>query len=289
MGLARSPEERRILETLELVKEGRVYSLAQTRFRGMPLFPGHPRFEVLSYRTPHGLRVAREETWGPGNDVCLGYMSELIQGTTHTGAHIDALAHMTIGDDDRWFSGTASENLGDFGPTKGDASELEPIWARGVLFDVPRFRGVGFLEKAAPIDAAELEAIAKSRDIDIRPHDVVLVRTGYMAHWPDPQRMAENAGPGPDITAARWLAERGIAATGSDTETYEVQPCPDPGTPRNPQPVHTFLLIEQGIYILESLNLEELSRDEITEFLFVALPLKIRGGTGSMIDPIAVI
>jgi len=115
------------------------------------------------------------------------------------------------------------------------------------------------------------------------------VRTGYMSHWPDEERMAEHRGPGPDLSAALWLAERGVAATGSDTETYEVQPAPDPGTPANPQPVHTALLIERGIYLLESLDLEELARDRVYEFLFVALPLKIRGATGSMVDPIAVV
>ena len=53
--------------------------------------------------------------------------------------------------------------------------------------------------------------------------------------------------------------------------------------------MHTLLLIEKGIYIMESLYLEELARDGVCEFLFVALPIKIRGATGSMIDPIAVI
>jgi kynurenine formamidase len=82
--------------------------------------------------------------------------------------------------------------------------------------------------------------------------------------------------------------ECGVVATGSDTETYEVQPAPDPGDPANPQPVHTHLLIEHGVYIMESLDLEQLAHDGVYEFLFVALPLKIRGATGSMIDPVAV-
>ena len=91
------------------------------------------------------------------------------------------------------------------------------------------------------------------------------------------------------ISAARWLLERGVVATGTDTETYEVQPAPDPGPTGNPQPAHTLLLIDNGIYIMESLDLEALARDRVYEFLFVALPVKIRGATGSMIDPLAVI
>jgi kynurenine formamidase len=85
------------------------------------------------------------------------------------------------------------------------------------------------------------------------------------------------------------LVERGVVATGSDTETYEVQPAPDRGEPSNPQPVHTLLLIERGVYIIESLDLETLASEGVREFLFVALPLAIRGATGSMIDPVAVI
>ena len=61
------------------------------------------------------------------------------------------------------------------------------------------------------------------------------------------------------------------------------------GTPANPQPVHTLLLIENGIHLMESLDLEALARDRVYEFLFVALPLKIRGATASMVDPLAVI
>jgi kynurenine formamidase len=256
----------------------------------MPVFPGHPAFEVLGFRTPQGIRAAGEEPWGPGaNDAGLGYMSEIVFGTTHTGAHIDAHAHMTIGDDDHWHGGSAQTDLGDFGPLKGDASEFEPIWARGLLYDVPRHRGVEFLGKGEPVTADELREVGAAQGLDgPRAGDVVLVRTGYGVHWPNRERMAEHRGPGPDISVARWLAERGVVATGSDTETYEVQPAPDPGEPSNPQPVHAHLLIEHGIYLIESLDLEAIARDRVHEFLFVALPLKIRGATGSMIDPVAV-
>ncbi|MGH3033685.1 MAG: cyclase family protein [Gaiellaceae bacterium] len=279
-----------MLEATRLVREGRIYSLARERFRGMPLFPGHPQFEVLGYRTPQGLRATKEQPWGPDNDAGLGYMSEIVLGTTHTGAHIDARAHMTVGEDDRWFGGSARTDLGDFGPLKGDASELPPFWARGLLYDVPSFRGVASLGRGEPVGAEELRAAGSAQGIEEpREGNVVLVRTGYMQHWPDSERMAAHRGPGPDVSAARWLADCGVHATGSDTETYEVQPAPEPGTPSNPQPVHTHLLIEHGIYIMESLDLEELARDRAYEFLFVALPLKIRGATGSMIDPAAVV
>jgi kynurenine formamidase len=218
-------------------------------------------------------------------------MCEYVLATSHSGAHIDALAHMTIGEDDHWFCGAAATHLGDFGPTAGDATAIPPIWTRGVLFDVPRHRGVQSLGRGEPVSADELKIMAREAGLELGQGDVALVRTGYLSHWPDPTKLEAHRGPGPDLSAARWFAECGVIACGSDTETFEVQPAPaqDRGRPSNPQPVHTLLLIEKGIYIMESLYLEELARDGVSEFLFVALPVKIRGATGSMMDPIAVI
>src|SRR5215470_19815593 len=95
VGPIRDLPREQVLRAFALVREGKVIDLAVPRFRGMPLFPGHPAFEVHAFRTPHGIRVADEQPWGPGNDAQLGYMSELIMGTAHSGAHVDALAHMT--------------------------------------------------------------------------------------------------------------------------------------------------------------------------------------------------
>lgn len=288
MSLVPPPSPEQVLAATALVRTGRMYSLARERFRGMPLFPGHPSFEVLSYRTPQGLRAQGDEPWGPGNEAGLGYMSEYILGTAHTGAHVDAHAHMTVGPEDRWYGGSAQRDLGDFGPLVGDATEIPPLWARGVLYDVPGHRGVEALEAGEPVTGEELRAIEARAGVAAGAGDVALVRTGYMSFWPDPAALAAHRGPGPDLSAAELLAERGVLATGSDTETYEVQPAPDPGEPANPQPVHTLLLIERGIFLLESLDLEELAAAGVREFLFVALPLKIRGATGSMTDPVAV-
>jgi kynurenine formamidase len=279
-----------VLRALGLVRQGKVIDLAVPRFRGMPLFPGHPAFEVHAFRTPRGLRVAGDKPWGPHNDIGLGYMSEVVSGSMHSGAHIDALAHITIGPDARWYGGsTADQHLGDFGPTRSDGSKLPPILTRGVLLDVATYRGVDALPRGQPVTAEELQAVAQAEGVTVERWDVVLVRTGLLRHWPDEQKLAAHRGAGPDLSAARWLVERGVVATGSDTETYEVQPAPDPGVPSNPQPVHTHLLIEHGIYIMESIYLENLARERAYEFLFVALPIKIAGTTGSMIDPVAVV
>jgi kynurenine formamidase len=279
-----------VVRAAGLVRKGRLFSLAAPRYPGMPLFPGHPPFQVLNYRTPRGIRVAGAEPWGPINDAGLGYMAEYVMATSHSGAHMDALAHMTVGDEMRWYGGgNADEHLSDFGPTYLDASAMPPFFTRGVLLDAAGQRGLACLPKGSPIDAAELEAICAAEGVTVRPGDVVAIRTGYMGLWPDVEAMAAHKTPGPDFSAARWLLERGVVATGTDTETYEVQPAPDPGPTGNPQPVHTLLLIQNAVYLMESLDLEALARERAYEFLFVALPLKIRGATGSMVDPVAIV
>jgi kynurenine formamidase len=287
--IGRMPSEQ-VVGAAGLVREGRMISLAAARFPGMPLFPGHPPFQVLNYRTPRGIRVTGAQPWGPVNDAGLGYMAEYLMATSHSGAHIDALAHMTVGDDMHWFDGSrADEHLTDFGPNRLDASMMPPFFTRGVLLDAPAYRGLDCLPRGAPIDAAEMDAMCAAEGVEVRPWDVVVIRTGYMSLWPDAERMAAHKTAGPDISAARWLLDRGVVATGTDTETYEVQPAPDPGPTGNPQPVHTLLLIENGIYLMESLDLEALARQRVYEFLFVALPIKIRGATASMVDPVAIV
>ncbi len=280
----------KILEAAQSVKEGRWYSLATSRFPGMPLFPGHPPFQVLNYRTPPGIRAEAAQPWGPPNEVGLGYMAEYVMATSHSGAHVDALGHMTVGEDNHWYGGgNTAEHLTDKGPAVGDAEKLPPFFTRGVLLDAPGFRRIEALPAGSPVDAEEMQAIADWEGIEVRPWDVVLIRTGYLAFWPDGEKMALHKTAGPDISAAEWLLKRGVVATGTDTETYEVQPAPDRGSPANPQPVHTKLLIENGIYLMESVYLEEIARDRVYEFLFVALPVKIRGATGSMVDPLAMV
>ena len=290
VGPAGDQSTEEVLEVLRLPRRGKVFSLALPRFTGMPLFGSHPPFQVTMYRTPNGLRGDGVEPWGPHNEVNLQYMAESVSGTAHSGAHVDALAHMTIGEDDHWYGGgNAREHLGDRGPTVGDGSHLPPFIRRGVLLDVPGYLGLDALASHQPVDAEQLKAVAEHQGVSIRRGDVVLIRTGYLGAWPDARKMAMHTTAGPDITAAHWLLEQGVVATGSDTETYEVQPAPDPGSPANPQPVHTLLLIENGIYLFEGIYLEEVAEAEVYEFLFVALPLKIKGTTGSMLDPVAIV
>jgi hypothetical protein len=88
-----------------------------------------------------------------------------------------------------------------------------------------------------------------------------------------------------DLRAPRSLVNCGVVATGCDAETCDVQPAPDPGMPSNSQRVHTCLLIESGVYIMESLYLENLA----PESAFVAMPIKFACTTDSRLDAVAVV
>jgi kynurenine formamidase len=277
-----------ILAALGSVKAGLIYDLEVERFRGMPLHPAHPQIEIVSYRSPRGIRNQGDQAWlNADNDVKLAFNSELVLGTVHSGTHIDALAHITVGDDDHWHGGfTANEHLGDWGPLKGDATAIPPIITRGVLIDVAGHQGVDVLPGSVGISSADLKAALAAQRVELRPRDAVLIRTGYGSLYPDAERMKPHFGAGINADACRWLAEQGAVVVGGDTESLEQLPSADP---QNPHVGHTILLIEQGIHIIEMLYLEDLAADRQYEFAFITLPLKIRGATGSMIRPIAVV
>jgi kynurenine formamidase len=277
-----------VLAALQLARTGRVYDLEVERFRGMPLHPAHPQIEILTFRSPSGIQNQGDQAWlNEGNSENMAFISDLIVGTVHSGTHIDALAHVTVGEDNHWYGGNkASEKLGDWGPLVCDATALPPIVTRGVLLDVPGHKGVDVLAKGEGISAEDLQAVAAAQGVEVRPKDTVLVRTGYTSLYPDAERMAEHAGPGIDSSAARWLVDQGVVAVAGDTEALEQLPCADPN---NPHAVHTILLVENGVYIIEMARMEELAADKAYEFMFVALPLQIRGATGSMIRPIAIV
>ena len=139
--MAGFPREQ-VVQAALMIRTGTVVSLAGVRFPGMPLFPGHPPFQVLNYRTPRGIRSTGAQPWGPVNDAGMGYMAEYIMATSHSGAHVDALAHMTVGPDMHWYGGgNSDEHLSDFGPLVGDA----PAWScrRGCFITARRWLGRG--------------------------------------------------------------------------------------------------------------------------------------------------
>ena len=124
--------------------------------------------------------------------------------------------------------------------------------------------------------------------VELRPGDVVLIRTGWGRYWHEAGRFFDTARgiPGITVEAATWLADRRVSMVGADT----------PGVEHISQlakfgalPVHRLLLVDKGIHLLETADLEELSAMAVREFVFVATPLRLRGASGSPVRPLALV
>lgn len=262
-------------ETLRLLEEAQLYDLEQPRYFGAPTFTAHaPGFQYsLHRRHEPGLGEARTSASG------------LIVTVDHSGTHIDALCHQ-------------AENLVMYGGRGVDASvqtptgftelgveTISPIVARGVLLDVAGQKGVDRLPAGTFVTASQLEAAAREAQVVPARGDVVLVRTGNGALWQDPGEYER--GPGMSTDASAWLAKQQPRAVGADNLAWDLIGYRDPEF--GSLPGHVVLIVRHGIHILENLFLEELARDSRREFLFVCLPLKMRGATGSPVRPLAVV
>jgi len=289
IGLIHIKQPQDILSAVSLVGKGEVYDLDSGRWSGMPLFPAHPPFIITSYRSPHGWRNQHDfDGWLGKNSVNMGLNTEIIIGTVHTGTHIDALNHITCGDDSHWHGGyNEADFLGDFGPLTAEASSIAPFICRGVLIDIAAYKGVDILPGADHINVPDVEGALAKQGMEVREGDAVLFRTGYMQVWGrDPELQTQHYGSGIDHDVATWLGEKGVVLVGADTESVERNPSADP---ENPHPVHIELLVRRGIHILELVHVEDLASDGVHEFLFLCLPLRIKGATGSMVRPVAIV
>jgi kynurenine formamidase len=257
---------------IDVLSSAKVYDLAQPYFTGMPHHPSHPPF-LFSLVKSHG------EYLGPiGNSSA----SDAIAMGSHVGTHIDALCHFSCGG--KLYGGDDAAGLQSYGGglRRHSIDTVPPILRRGVLLDIATTAGLDVLPADFEILPAHLEAAAAASGVEVRAGDVVLLRTGWARYFRDPGKfIAQVHGPGPCLAGAQWLSSRGIFAAGSDTVAFE-------RVPDLAMPVHVHLLVEHGIHIIECLNLDELAAAKEREFLFVALPLKLEGATGSPIRPIAV-
>ena len=263
----------------------RLYDLSVEYFVGMPSWHllGDPRYQFWLTHTPRGTAVDDPVGVGRSGNDEVAYTGDAVSMYTHTGTHIDALNHFGL-HGEVWNGFKADEHLGDRGWRKAGVEAFPPIVARGVLIDVAAHHGRTVLPDGYRITRADLEGALAAQGTALAPGDVVMIRGGRMTAWPDVDRYVLNQ-PGLSLEAARWLAEaRQAMVIGGDNLSLEHFPV-EPG--HNWIPVHTYLLAERGIPIVEVANLEELSRDRVYEFAFIAASLKFRGASAAPFRPIA--
>ncbi|WP_214104733.1 cyclase family protein [Acrocarpospora catenulata] len=254
----------------------RIYDLAVRLQPGMTRHPAHPPY-AFALSKLHG-----QHNYPDG----ISSSMEVFTTGAHVGSHVDALGH--ISKDGRIFGDRDVTRLQS--PTGGlevaDAEEIPPLVGRGHLIDAERLFGRP-LTPADGIGPDELESWFADRE-EPGPGSIVLVRTGWMRYFDDMDRylgLVDDGLPGVTRAGAEWLSSRGILAGGSDTMNFEHKPAMAIVSLK----VHLHFLVERGLYIMESLNLENLAAAEAWDFTFFALPLRIKGATGSPLRPIAIV
>ena len=254
----------------------RVFDLAVPLEPGLPRHPNHPPFAFVLVKM-HG------ESNYPGG---ISTSMEMFATGGHVGTHIDALGHVALDGHVHGSRPIAGEQSFTGGLTAGSIEEAPPIIGRGHLLDAPALLGRD-LSPADGVGAAQFEDWFADGE-QPGPGSVVLVRTGWMSqHWPDTEAyIGLGTGlPGVTLDGARWLTERGVIATGTDTMNYEHKP----DTKKVAMSVHVHHLVENGVFIMEMMSLDALAASGVRHFTFIALPLRIRGGSGSPIRPVAVV
>jgi kynurenine formamidase len=266
-----------VQQAAAMVRSGGVLSLAQ---------PLSPRTPVPRHRAGVQRFMGRD-----GGDYAAGarrpggfqFAEDTVVLPLHIGTHIDALCHAWY--DDALYNGfPGSGTRSTSGATRCGIDKMGPVVGRGVLLDVAGLEGDPLRDGTA-IGPHDLERAAKRAGTDVGKGDIVLIRTGWAEHQGRADSVSFDSEPGLDVDAALWLADREIAALGTDNFAVEVIPFAQ-GTVF---PVHQRLIRDFGVPLLEGLLLQELAATGRREFLFVASPLPVVGGTGSPINPIAIL
>ena len=203
-------------------------------------------------------------------------------------SHLDAFSHVAF--DGLLFDGQPAESVTAHGALVGTVEILKDgLVGRAVLLDVPRVRGVPWVEPGEHVFREDLEAAESEQGVRVEPGDILLVRTGHtrrlaeLGPWNTPEAKA-----GLHPTAASFLADREVAALGSDGNN-DTAPSTTEGVGF---PIHVLAINAMGVHLLDYLQFEDVVPhcEEVGrwEFLFVAAPLRIGRGTGSPLNPIAI-
>lgn len=210
----------------------------------------------------------------------FGFSDDTIMLPTHGTTHIDALCH--VWQEGRMYNGFSADEVTSRGAARCGIDKLKPIVTRGIFVDLAPQSDT---EAGHAIGAAELVAAVGRAGVTPEPGDALLVRTGWLKSWREGNRDALNS-TGLHHDCADWIIEQGFALVAADNPAVEVLPSRDPA---NAAPLHIRLTRDHGIYLAELLDLEELSLMGRSSFLLSIAPLRIKGGSGSPITPVAIL
>jgi kynurenine formamidase len=272
-GSANHQKPAAVLNAVKLIKTGEVIELGHVLNDKMPFF-GTRRFDVHVKRT---FMNQFSNMRGSNEEVVISEIGQV-------GTQFDAFAHQTHLNS--WYNCfKVDENATRSGFNKLGVHNVGALFTRGVLIDVAGFKGVETLGDDYEITVADLEGALRKQNLTLQPGDAVLINTGWGKLWAKDNARYVKSCPGIGVKAAEWLIAKDPMLLGADNWPVEVAPNPDKLISL---PVHQIALVVNGVHLLENLKLEELAAKQVYEFAFIIQPLKMQGGTGSTVAPIAV-
>lgn len=271
LGMATTITAAMTADAAGLVKEGKVYALGVVTGPDSVPYPGRS-FGIETF----SLGEAQ------GSNKVTGHDDRLV---THVGigSQIDGLGH--IGRDGVHYGGArAADFFTDAGLTRFGTDKIPPIATRGILLDMAKYMDVERLEPMASFGEAEIKGAALEQGVEIRAGDVVLLHTGWLSMAGEDPAAFIGQQPGINEEGAEYLASLGVVAVGADSAALETMAFEDGKV----FPVHAKLLVDHGIYILETMNTGPLAADGTHEFFFVLGQPRFAGSVQAVINPVAI-
>jgi kynurenine formamidase len=262
-----------VMNAAKLIKTGEVIELAHVLGPSMPFF-GTRRFDVHTKRT---FMNQFSNMRGSNEEIVISEIGQV-------GTQFDGFAHQTHLNS--WYNCVkVDENVDRGSFKKFGIHNVGALMTRGVLIDVAGFKGVETLPDTYEITVEDLEGALKKQNLALQAGDAVIINTGWHKLWGKDNARYVKSCPGLGIKAAEWLIAKDPMLLGSDNWPVEVSPNPDK---QLSLPVHQLALVVNGVHLLENMKTDELASKNVYEFAFIMQPLKIQGGSGSTVSPIAV-
>lgn len=254
-----------------LVAEGKTYALGVVTGPDSVPYPGRS-FSIETF----GIGEAQ------GTNRVTGHDDRLV---THIGigSQIDGLGH--IGRDGVHYGGAKAEDfLTENGLTRFGTDKIPPIATRGVLLDMAKHFGVERLEPMQGFGSEDIQAAAESQGVSIGAGDVVLLHSGWLSMAEEDPAIYIGQQPGINAEGAEYLTSLGVVAIGADSAALETMAFEDGAI----FPVHQHLLVDAGVYVLETMNTGPLAADGVHEFFFVLGQPRFAGSVQAVINPVAI-
>jgi kynurenine formamidase len=276
IGAANYMKPELVVKASQLVKTGKTYALGIETNSKTPVYG--PRSFKITIVQPGQAGID-----GLGANK-VTYNDDIIDGSVGVGSQLDGLGHIGVGH--VYYN---NNKLADFADPTGlkklGIEKVPPLVTRGVLLDMAAYYKTDVVEEGTAFNQAEIEAVAKAQNVEIREGDVVIFHTGWVSLIGKDDKRYSSVEPGLGVGGAKYLVSKGVVAVGADSWGLEAIPFENK---TQMFPVHQELIPKSGTYILENMNTGALAADKAYEFLFVLGPSRITGAVQAIINPVAI-